>query len=90
MIPNWTNHLKDPEEKKRFRSYIMNSRGVLERLGELMKQKETELNQVETSPTTYDSPSWAALQAHRNGYRECLNYITKLITLDQKDTHDNL
>ena len=85
MIPNWTNHLKDPEEKKRFRSYIYNSRGLLDRQIDILKEMENELDRSETDTNSYDSPSWAAKQAHKNGYRECLQKITKLITLDPKD-----
>lgn len=85
MIPNWTNHLKDPEEKERFRKYILSSRSVLDRQLELMKGKEIELNSSETDPSSYDSPSWACHQAHKNGYRECLQWMTKLLTLDPKE-----
>lgn len=88
MIPNWTNHLKDPEEKKRFRSYLHNSRGLLDRQRDILKDMENELDRGETDPNSYDSPSWAARQAHKNGYRECLNKIQKLITLDQKENNN--
>lgn len=86
MIPNWTAHLKDPEEKKRFRSYLYNSRGVLDRLTALVKEMENELDNQEIDTSSYDSPSWAARQADTNGYRRCLKKIQKIITLDQKET----
>lgn len=85
MIPNWTNHLKDPEEKKRFRSYIYNSRGLLDRLSDMLKEMEESLTQKELDQDTYDSPAWAAKQADINGSRRVLREIQKLITLDPKD-----
>lgn len=85
MIPNWTTHLKDPEEAKRFRQYIHQSKGVLDRLNEIMDKQVEELDEQETTATQYDSPSWAALQADRNGYRRAIRLVKKLITLDQKD-----
>lgn len=85
MIPQWTTHLKDPEEIKRFRQHIHNSKGVLDRLTTLMKNNEEALSSAETDPSSYESPSWAALQAHRNGYRQCLKELYKLTNLDPKE-----
>lgn len=85
MLPQWTHHLKDPEEKKRFRSYIYNSKGVVDRLLEMVNQREEEINAKEMDEESYDSPSWAALQADRNGRRRELRWMKQLITLDQKD-----
>jgi len=85
MIPNWTTHLKDPEDAKRFRQHMYASKGVLDRLSELIVDMENELDTQETDLDQYSSPSWAALQADRNGYRRAIRRIQKLITLDQKD-----
>jgi hypothetical protein len=85
MIPNWTNNLKSDEEKVRFRKYMYSSRGVLDRLLEMTKEMDQSLTNQEIDPDVYDSPSWAARQAHTNGYRSCLRNIQKLLTLDQKD-----
>lgn len=85
MIPNWTAHLKDPEEKKRFRSYIYNSRGLLDRLSDIVKEMEEDLTQKELNMDTYDSPAWAAKQADINGSRRTIRAIQTLITLDPKE-----
>ena len=81
----WTRHLPSQEEKERFVTYIRNSKGVLDRLLEIIELDEEELNRKETTELTYDSPSWAALQADRNGYRRYLRKIKQLINLDQKE-----
>lgn len=78
-------HLKDHDEQKRFRSYIWNSKGVLDRILEILNEAEEELNTQEIGVKTYDTPSWAALQADRNGDRRRLRWMKKLVTLDQKD-----
>lgn len=85
MIPNWTNHLKDPDEKERFRKYLYGSKTILERQTAIIDEMENELDQLETDKDQYNSPSWAALQADRNGYRRALRQIRKLNSLDPKD-----
>lgn len=85
MIPQWTNHLKDEDEKKRFKSYIYSSRGVLDRLRQITLDLEQQLDDKELNKDVYDSPSWAARQADNNGYRRCLRGLQKLLTLDPKD-----
>lgn len=85
MVPNWTNHLKDPEEVTRFKRHLLNSKSILERQSQIMDEMERELDQAETNPDQYNSPSWAALQADRNGFRRALRRIKKLNSLDPKD-----
>lgn len=83
MLPNWTNHLKTEDEKKRFRAYLHNNRGVLDRLLEICQDMERDLEVRELDADYYDSPSWAARQADNNGYRRCLRIMKNLLTLDQ-------
>lgn len=86
MLPNWTNHLKDPEEKKRFISYIRNSKGVIDRLSDILKEKEQSITNQELSSDVYDSPSWAAQQADIIGQRRSIRWLQTLLNLDQKET----
>ncbi len=85
MIPNWTNHLKTEEDKTRFKQQIMNSRSVMERLDVMIDNLEEDLNKAENTEDQYSSPSWAALQADRNGYRRALRKVKQLINLDQRN-----
>lgn len=85
MQDKWYRHIKDHDEQKRFRSYIYNSKGVLDRLMDISKDMESSLEDREIAPDTYDCPTWAAKQADINGYRRCLRAFQKLLTLDQKD-----
>lgn len=86
MLPNWTNHLKDPEEKKNFAEYIQRSKGLIDRLSDMVKERELSLENLELSSDVYDSPSWAAKQADINGRRRELRWFKTLLTLDQKET----
>lgn len=88
MIPQWTSHLPDPDDKKRFKSYMFSSKGVLDRLLQLTINMEHDLDERELDKNSYDSPSWAARQADNNGYRRCLRELQKLLTLDPKDKNE--
>jgi len=87
MQPDWTHHLKEPEEKERFKKYVQNNRTLLERLSSILDSWEKQLTSEELSQKSYDSPSWAYEQADCNGYRRCLRDVQKILTLDQKEKH---
>lgn len=82
MISAWTKHLKTEDEKTRFKSEILGSKRVLERLQDLLKEAENELDAVETDTKKYDSPGWAYRQADRNGFRKAIKIVQKIITVD--------
>lgn len=84
MWHQWTKHLSDPVEKAKFVSEVQSCRFIFRRLIEILDDKEKEINNSETSFTDYQSPSWAYVQAHKNGYRSCLRHIKTLVDLDQQ------
>lgn len=86
MLSAWTKHLKDQELKDEFEKYIRGSKRLLERLDQLLKEEEGNLDHIEMSTKTFDSPNWAYRQAYNNGFRCCLKMLHKLINLDHKDT----
>lgn len=81
----WTQHLKTQEEKDDFYREVMGSKRVLRRLKDIISSKEFSLDYQEMSEKSYDSPNWAYRQAHRNGFRQCVEGYKKLIDLDQQD-----
>lgn len=86
MITAWTKHCKTEEEKKELQESIRRSGWVLELFNKnILDQMTEDLNVVEINPKTYELPNWDYRQAHNNGYRQCLELIKKLTTLDQKD-----
>lgn len=86
MYVDWTRHLPDPAEKEKFELKIRSSKVVLERLQALLKEREMGLDRSETDIKSYDLPNWEYRQAHKNGFRQCLQILNKLIDLDQQET----
>ena len=84
MITKWTSNLKRQEEADSFKNEILGSKRVLKRLQDILKEVETEQDRIEANPKIYELPNWDYRQAHLNGFRECLNTINKIITLDQE------
>lgn len=84
MYLDWTKHLKDPEEKARFENQVISSKQVLDRLKELIKEKETQLQSQEIDPNGFDNPNWGLRQASLVGSKTSLAWVYKLINLDQQ------
>lgn len=85
MISAWTDHLKDPEEKERFKKHVLSSKAVLERLQELIDRIDEDYKQTELNHKIYDLPNWDYRQADMNGGRRVIKTISKLINLDQQE-----
>ena len=83
MLTEWTRHLKHPKDKEEFEKYVLGSRALLNRLKDILKEKETALDRSEASLEAYDKPNWRERQAHKNGYRSCLYNIRTLIDLER-------
>lgn len=78
MKITWFNHLpKDKQEG--FKKQINSSRDVLERLQQILEDKQTEV----VLSTDYDNPSWAYKQADRNGYDRALTEVINLINMKE-------
>jgi hypothetical protein len=88
MYTRWTQNLTDPEQIKEFQDYVKGSKRLLNRLSEILDEEEIAINKSETTQKTYENPNWSYLQAHKNGYRQCLKVLRILINLDQQE-HDN-
>lgn len=84
MYSAWTKHLKDPEDKTKFEQGVRSSKTILDHLITILNEMESDLNQAEVNPKTYEVPNWDYRQAHNNGYRQCLNHLKKLIDLDKQ------
>lgn len=88
MFTVWTKNLKTEEEKENFTNQLIGARPVLQRLSDLLTEKEAELDRSERSQKAYENPNWAYLQAHRNGCAGMLQSIKDLINLDQQREHE--
>lgn len=84
MLTVWTKNLKTVEEQDNFNNQLLGARPVLERLMELLNEKEASLEASERSVKAYENPNWSHLQAHKNGCSSMLSSIKELINLDHQ------
>lgn len=85
MDRRWTSHILDPEEKKKFTSYLLSSRTALDRLEEILIQIELEIEDKELDESRYAEACWSHHSADITGQRRMLRKILRLINLDPKD-----
>lgn len=86
MLIDWTKHISDPETKSRFEAQILNAKPVLDRLRQILMEKEDTIDRTERNIGVYNTPNWAERQAHKNGNREMIWFLKTLADLDQQ-TH---
>lgn len=78
----WTQHLaNDPQRKKDFEATIQNSTVVLDRLKQLIDEKEASFNRTDFDPKEYEAAGWPFKQAYLNGRRAELASLRSLLTL---------
>lgn len=85
MFTKWTQHLQDPKEQEDFKESIYRARPVLDRLKAICDEFENAIERSEQSPKVYDCANWASLQAHYNGFKQCLSQFRSLL-----DNRDNI
>ncbi|MBV1929281.1 MAG: hypothetical protein KUG81_07195 [Gammaproteobacteria bacterium] len=74
----WVQHLKDPQERAKFKQTLKNSRTAIDKLREIVYNSTKEQKEAD-----YDCPSWSHKQAHLNGYNEAIQSFLEV--LDLKD-----
>lgn len=79
----WTKHLKNEEEKDKFRSQILGSKEILERINDLAQEELDGLENAELNLKIYDLPNWDYRQAHGNGFKAAMRWFKTLTNLDQ-------
>jgi hypothetical protein len=84
MYSIWTQHLDEEASKDRFRQSISAAKSILDRLKNIIEEREGVINSIETGVEIYTKPGWDALLAHYNGEKASLKFIKKLIDLDQQ------
>jgi len=81
MISAWTKHLPE-EDKERFKSSVLGSKIVLQRLQTLLDEMKEDAEATELNPKIYDIPNWDYRQADTNGFKRALKLVSKIINLD--------
>jgi hypothetical protein len=75
----WTKHLKDSQSKTDLENTVRASRTALERLYQILEEKEGVVLRTEITLSDFDQPNWAHKQAFRNGQRAALKEIRELL-----------
>ena len=81
MWTKWTQHLKSEKEKIDFERQINSSKSVLERIKEILDEKERTL---QTKERDFWTPGWPYQQAYCVGQRDLIQEIKQLLTLDHR------
>jgi len=71
------------EDKEVIENSIKTNLTLLERLGEILETELTKVRRDEVQEASYDSNSWPYLQAHRNGKKEALEFLKRVVTVDR-------
>lgn len=82
MKTTWTAGLKEQEKKEVVEDFKA-SPALRARLTHLLTKKIDSERSSALAKTSYDSPSWAYLQADTNGYERALREVISL--LEEKD-----
>jgi len=78
MHLRWVDNLKTEKERQSFFDTLKNNRFVLKRLKEILEEELGKLNKL--SESSYDSPSWAYLQADINGQKRQITRVLDLLS----------
>lgn len=76
----WLKGLK-PDEAEKQKKSIIASKLVLDKLIEICYNIKKDKDK---SVYNYDTPSWSYKQAHVNGYKQALDDIIQLITINER------
>lgn len=80
----WTaNIVNNKEAKEAFEESVLRNSDIINRLKDIILQREESLIRKSISSSSYSSnPSWAYEQAHINGRLEEIQSIKQLLTLE--------
>lgn len=79
----WIQLFPNPKELEEFETYFTNSSRLVNSLMEIIRRKKELYDRKELTEAMYDSPSWAAKQAHMNGAKAELRFIESLFQLKE-------
>lgn len=82
MLGTWTSNVANkPEEKASFEDYLRNSTRLLDRLLQIIEDKQAYLETKSHCYSEYDDAGWPYRQAHLNGRKAELAELKQLLTL---------
>ena len=75
----WLSHLPKPDQAE-FEQTVRASTAALGRLREIISHMADEAETRTVAARTYDSPSWAFIQADLNGYKRFAKDIDRILS----------
>lgn len=75
----WTDGMS-AKEKEDLYLVFGNRPFYLQKLKDIVNKRFKEVDDIETTVKSYENPNWAELQAHRNGFKQALKEIQKLLS----------
>jgi hypothetical protein len=89
MITDWTRNLISDEDKHLFERKFQGAREVLDRLNELVAEREHSMDVSERGLKQFENPNWAYRQAFNNGLRSAFTIVKTLIAQpDQRNDNE--
>jgi hypothetical protein len=85
----WTKGVTTPQGKSEIKQEYLKAAPLRGRLKELLEDKITSNRNTSRSNNTYDSPSWALLQADSIGYERALFEVISLIYDEKVQKEEN-
>jgi hypothetical protein len=82
MWTRWTQHLNTDKEKTDFQRQIYSTKSVLDRILQILEEKEKTL---QTKERDFSIQGWPYHQAYTVAQRDVILELKQLLTLDQKD-----
>lgn len=74
----WVKSLPTEKERKDFEKVLRNSLLVLNRLYEILDERQRNLDNQEINPKDFDTPNWPYKQAYRSGQKSVLKDLKDL------------
>lgn len=75
----WVKSLPTEKEKKDFEKILRNSLLVLNRLYEILNEKQISIDKQTINPKDFDNPNWAYKQAYKCGQKSILQDLKDLL-----------
>ncbi len=69
------------EDKEIIENSLKTNRTLLERLAEILDKELVKVRRDEQQESSYTSSAWPYLQAHRNGKKEALEFLKRVVTI---------
>jgi len=85
MWIKWTSNLSTEAEINDFRNKVYGSKPVLDRIRQLLDEKEAAIDRSEIKLEEYENPNWSHKQAFKNGIRAACADLRLLLTIEDKE-----